>query len=401
LAGGLSSALSLLIELPDFVRPADDKVSEFIDSVKYVVETFIDRMPELETINTDAVTAFGNAVGSLFSGLESALTVLQGLVWFVQPAQDRMDNFMNSVKRIFIRFTNFANNQLDPLQFDTTERFGEVMGSLFSGLQEGLTLIEGITDLVVEQSTFNRKLQLFAMLVSDVLSSWQHWIRNELDVQALDLVTSFSGTLSDLATGFNNALTFLTNLNDANLPDLEQLREYMGLIVEMFESFIRDLDEADSTIPEVTNPLRNTLFGAGHGWGVAVNRGIVSGLDYTESEVTGQISNLTELMGEAFRTGLQIASPSRLFADMTHQVPVAIAQELESGRAMVENAMGSLLSEMGGNSNQIGTEIRSRQELHVIISGNGLQGLSPADRNAAISQLARELRVNGVRASIA
>lgn len=432
LFGGLSSALKLLTELPKYVPPARDAMDRFVDDVMHLMTYFISIMPPLDEETAKAVTAFGNTIGALFSGLADALDVLQGLVWYVRPSQTRMDNFANDVKALFEKFAAYAKTELVTSSNKAVTEFGNALGALSGGLGAALSLFEKLMSANFDAwlakpagpgqsaSPFEKKLQQFNEALHTAIVSWNNWIVNTLDKEAIALVGSFSDTLKRISEGFGAALKLLVDLNEEGLPSMERLQQYLDLVLMLFRAFLEGqgdqagLDDVGDLVKQAGEDVIGALGDIGAGlqpqqekwrlWGSNMMKdglvaGIEQGLWASATRLKGAGTGAAQQLLGGFKTTLGIASPSRAFMEAAAEIPTGIALALDAGRSKVGSALDGLLASAGMDSPSV--EVNGRKETHVYfhLDGNGLAGLSPSDRRAILDDLAKAMRMQGISAA--
>jgi TP901 family phage tail tape measure protein len=432
LFGGLSSALKLLLELPKYVPPAQSAMDRFVDDVLHMMVYFISIMPPLDDETAKAVTAFGSTIGALFDGLASALEVLQGLVWYVRPSQTRMDNFASDVKALFEKFAAYAKTDLVTSSTKAVTEFGNALGALSGGLGAALSLFEKLMSANFDAwlakpagpgqsaSPFEKKLQQFNEALHTAIVSWNNWIINTLDKEAIALVGSFSDTLKRISEGFGAALQLLIDLNEEGLPSMERLQQYLDLVLMLFRAFLEGqgdqagLDDVPGLVKRAGEQVIGALGDIGAGlqpqqekwrlWGSNMMKdglvaGIEQGLWASATRLKGAGTGAAQQLLGGFKTTLGIASPSRAFMEAAAEIPTGIALALDAGRSKVGSALDGLLASAGMDSPSV--EVNGRKETHVYfhLDGNGLAGLSPSDRRAILDDLAKAMRMQGISAA--
>jgi len=85
---GLGAALTVLTGLKDYVTPGEDALREFREGYEYLLREFADWVEDLPAaIDVTVVKPWAEALGALFSGLESAVKVLSGVGALFHPSK--------------------------------------------------------------------------------------------------------------------------------------------------------------------------------------------------------------------------------------------------------------------------------------------------------------------------
>ena len=390
----LKSALDLALAVPaTWTLPDAGVFDGFITWAMGVFATFATKVKAWAATQTnpaDQATLVGTvaqAFGSVMQGLADALEVLNGLVWYVGPAESRITSFLDAVKLVFSKMAEYAQGALTEAQATATKTFADVMSGLFGALQTAIGLLEALDKFAIdpsEQGSFAHRVQRFNAALSLAITSWMNWIVKDLDPNAAKLVADFSGVVETIAQGFRSALDLLVSLNEAGLPTMDKLEKALALILRVFGDFSTDL--AAAVKPQ--------------DW-EAIGRGMVDGLVTGIEAERGKLIKAAQAASYdaylAVKQALGIASPSKLFAGLGLQLPAGLAQGIVQGAPVVRRALGSLYAQAGLGDVQVGT----RSEQHIYLHGDGMSGLSASERRSVVDDLAKTLRLQGLRVGVA
>jgi hypothetical protein len=115
--------------------------------------------------------------------------------------------------------------------------------------------------------------------------------------------------------------------------------------------------------------------------------------------MTTAVSNLVAWIKGKMQTAAGIASPSRLFAEVGQNISAGVAVGIGEGIPTVDAALGdlfSLVQPLGPSMT-----VTAERDLHIYLHADGLRDLSPTGRQELAGELARQLKIQGLRAGIA
>jgi len=311
LADGLGSTLDLLRGLVTYVAPSEAAIAAFMDGVRQVVaRAYQFVVTQLSNEVLDTVGAFGEALGSLASGLGDMLRLFQ----------DLMD-------------TNLAGWLAGPN--------GGVVGS-----------------------AFDRQLQAFNLALLRAINSWRDWIINTLDPQAAELVANFSDVLQRIVGGFQAALSFLSDLGGTTMPTLDQIQAFMQAVLDLFRAFADALgDQAASFYEAGAAMMRGLARGLAdfalypsvpgsvaqiaQQAGQAIGQGLATGMSDALDEVTNEAAIMAREAAKMAQHELGVSSPSRVFVEIGRALPEGLALGIRQRMGAASQALRDLMPGSG------------------------------------------------------
>jgi len=261
--GGLASALEFVQDLPDFDASMTDMFEPF---KKAVTDAFNSMLSWIEGKDegqdgvgiTEAqmtiTTSLGTAFQSLFQGLTNAVDFLKGVGVLFHPTHDKLLFFLGEVKLTFTEMEAYAAGFTEDQRL-VVEQFGKAMSDLISGLTSALTFIgklEGtpLPELGGEHadSYFEKKVSHFLDVINVVVQRIKNWVDVEFKPEVAAVVKGFSDELKGLVDGLLSALNFMTQLQEADLPSIDKLQQYLDLIELMFTTFTSGVEDTPGDV---------------------------------------------------------------------------------------------------------------------------------------------------------
>ena len=240
LAGGMLSALEILSELDEYTRVSVYQVNQFQFNVMELFLTMhnwaVDTLEKEALATTEAM---GAALDALGGGLLGALEVLNGLRYYTRPTERSMDQFIAGVESIMERAKAYAQRELDSDTATLISEYGSAMEALVGGMDSALSFATKLDELP-GLNTFDRHLQHFNTLLMRMLTSWRTWFTDDLEDEAWETTQSFSQVVAIITENMGSALGFLHDLISGSLPSSDDLREFIGTLLDTFRGFGSD-----------------------------------------------------------------------------------------------------------------------------------------------------------------
>lgn len=279
MAGGLSAALRLLKDASEgWKQPAD----AFWNNLERFVVDLFSRMHEFaQRFDTDelGVTGiFGQAVGNLFSGLQSALEIFRGLQSYIPLLDSRIDNFLNSVKFAFERMADYARQELVQAGNAAVLAFGEASQSLFSSLSTALSLFETLAnDTLVRWlegnatpgSAFQRAVAALIEAVSATIGAFKSWVYSPDISEFLGAANDFTTAVNAVFETLRTALNVFVDLREHGMPSVSEIQIFLDAVTAVVAGFVAAISAAQAELTPVVNEIVTALGGIGLGGGGA------------------------------------------------------------------------------------------------------------------------------------
>ncbi len=392
--GGLQSALQLAmadwgkLKLPDLETTMKDFV-DWVGGVFDKVGAYIQAKFPGATADTFApVSAFGSAMSAVMGGLASALELLKGLIWFVKPAEERVDNFLAAVKQVIDKVATGAAGVLTDAQNKATQAFAATLSALFGAMQSAISLFDALGDFNADtspQGKFAHRIETFNEALSLALTSWRNWIVDDLDADAAAVVAAFAPVIQSIAAGFQSGLNLIGALNEQGVPTTERLDAFLKLILKLFGDFTTQLKavvDADDWVV-----LGKDMLG-----------GLTAGVNAEKPNLLAAARAASYDAYLEVKKALGIASPSKVMAGLGVQIPAGLVAGIEQGQQKLERALGGMFATAGVAPD---VQIDARKEAHIYLHADDLNGLNPAAQQDMVRALAEYLRLGGLRVAVA
>jgi hypothetical protein len=287
LADGLGSALTLLNGLRGYIPAAQGVIRAFMQDVATIIREFITWiMGPFAALDLDAVTKFGNALKALGDGLKAQLDLLVALKTYIGPAHDTIDLFMQDVAAIITSFKIWVLTTLTDDERDAVLAFSGVLDALVGSLRDTLSFLQDLATLP-EMDVFDRKLQAFNTEIVRLINGFYTDVVLVVQPAEVIAVDQFVAMLEHMTEGLGGALDLLVAINGADLPTTEKLREYLGLILELFQSLATGLASVPSAVTTAAGLVRSAVlsglsvlggvtgfYAVGAGYGASMAQGI-------------------------------------------------------------------------------------------------------------------------------
>ena len=244
LTSGLENGLDLLSGLIEYISPTRDFIMDFCNDVEFILESFGDWVVHLRPEwQAGIIGPWAEVIGNLMSGLAAGLELLEGLVWYVSPVEQHIEDFMEDVGSVLATFLSWATGELATLADESMLAFAGAVGEIFSGVEEAVGALTGIVDFAEgeQEGSFAYALGAFNEAVIMALESWQTWMVGEFEPQALAATTAFWQACKDIWGAIGEAVSALAGIAD-----------FEGMPLEVFTSFGEAVRAALTVLSELS-----------------------------------------------------------------------------------------------------------------------------------------------------
>ena len=452
ITGGLSSALDLLRDVMDTDTGSysqtegftlfQDRVGWLMEGIDTVLDAFLTWVVSGETGWLDTAAAFAGAVGAVFDVLSQALGVFGTLTDEDIPSLDQINAFIDAVLNLFGSFTGalltaggdigdaVAGAGAIVWGMPTYLPDGAVVGGWGSGIGVAFAGALANYNMTGDVSAFAASAQslMTAALGGGSTLESRLWGlgggSGEDYAYALAYYSGLSYYAGILATRASSALNPQLGDGSALSGTMGGWGEGLsggmtgGLIAYMASSAAAgDMITMASNlwwavqnaIFNGSDPLNQLMMDAG--WGVGQNLvfGIANGMNnWTGTMVTAidqAVAYIVDYIINQINSNLGIASPSTVFAEIGHFIPLGLAVGIEDGIPAVRSAAAELFAAVGeytgGQDWRIQPStvaVTQRQRVEVVVSGDvsvGGERLSVAQREDIAQVIIQRLRSRG------
>ena len=452
ITGGLSSALDLLRDVMDTDTGSysqtegftlfQDRVGWLMEGIDTVLDAFLTWVVSGETGWLDTAAAFAGAVGAVFDVLSQALGVFGTLTDEDIPSLDQINAFIDAVLNLFGSFTGalltaggdigdaVAGAGAIVWGMPTYLPDGAVVGGWGSGIGAafaGALASYEMTGDVAAFAASAQSLMTAALGGGSTLESRLWGLgggSGEDYAYALAYYSGLSYYAGILATRASSALNPQLGDGSALSGTMGGWGEGLsggmtgGLIAYMASSAAAgDMITMASNlwwavqnaIFNGSDPLNQLMMDAG--WGVGQNLvfGIANGMNnWTGTMVTAidqAVAYIVDYIINQINSNLGIASPSTVFAEIGHFIPLGLAVGIEDGIPAVRSAAAELFAAVGEYTDGQDWRIQpstvavtQRQRVEVVVSGDvsvGGERLSVAQREDIAQVIIQRLRARG------
>lgn len=238
----LGAALEVLTGLVDYVSPADDAISAFIDDLGGLFRRFVqwvtnreafgpaallDIPPELWAILTDAMTAIG-----------SALETLTALTDYVGPTDEAIGNFiadLGSLFRLFIQWVMERTWGSPSTLLDIPPELIRIFGEVMTGLGSAVDTLTALTDYVGPSET---AIQEFTDDYTLLFEGFAQWAEVTFVGVTFDATAAVATVFDDVMSGLSSAVGTLTALVNYAGPSEASILEFEADYQRLFSGFI-------------------------------------------------------------------------------------------------------------------------------------------------------------------
>ena len=344
LFGGLGLAVGVLTSIRTYVSPSEAAIDGFIRDVQAVIIRFRDfAAGAFTTESTEALRLFGAMIGTLFSGIGTALETLTAIGEYATSGSDfdlALQRFNQNLHRAISSWATWITDIMDPETSSLVSAFAGILGDIVQGFRDALNLLMDIeqADLPTADDIAAFMAALEDLFTIVVQSFWEanDGLVNAGGAIGQTLGTIFSNINPDLwAAGLQTGAHFIGGLT--------QSMTSVSIITPLLNAMI-----------DLANQLEDVLRAA---WGIS------------------SPSKVAERIGGYFVTGLQRGLED--LADIPGMMNDALGMPMFGANVSIEPAP-------------------QRAFLTVRFEGGYQAGMSPRDEQRVTSAMVNELRRQGV-----
>lgn len=261
----------------------EDRMIRFARQWVTIIESLAVAVARLDGEGLALVADFGVALEAVVTGLSDALALALALpATWTEPVS--WQSFVTWVQDVFVEFYNWINGwddggtrppipAFDGQGLDVLGRFGEVLGSLMSGLQAALQLALALPETWTQPPAWDD----FVTWVQGVFLTFYNWINGwddggtrppipAFDGEGLDVLGRFGDVLGSLMAGLQAALQLALALPAtwAEPPSWDAFAAWVQ------EAFVLFMDWVSENFPTPEDPDAPDQFGAIVGFGNAL-----------------------------------------------------------------------------------------------------------------------------------
>jgi hypothetical protein len=240
-----------------------------VETVNSLVDDMVEVVKQVENMVTDAIekllpkaTAFGTTIGTLTTGLKTAMELFIGLKGYAGTAPGVMQLFIDDVKLTITKVTEMTILTNDTL-VKQVGAFGVAIGQLFDGLKKAMELFATLKD--------------YKSTPSEVIQAFIEEIRLTIQ-KASEMNTE---TLQSLLP---KAVEFATNTGD--------IFTKLKTALELFKSLATYKDDPTKAITDILNGMVNTI-------------GVAASLDTKAVDLESKAQTYADTMQHALELFLQ------------------------------------------------------------------------------------------------
>jgi hypothetical protein len=323
------------------------RTTGYIEAVRWIAEVLREMLKQLSVViaewdvkSAEITKQFGDAVGSLFGGLKTALEFFKELQSWVGPTSQlssRLKIFLTNVLDRFKEVSDFIAANIEPEALKTASEFGAAVGSLFGGLKSALDFFDALfaadpTTYSPEAEgesgydTFKSRVAALMRGIDGTISAFRRWVASSSMVSWLPTAADFLDKLNGFVSTLRSALDLFRSIESDELPSLDKLQTFIDMVLELFQKMMVGLHGTSDAIAQTgevfTESLQRSLSGA-------------DGILQTLARETDSFMMVGMRMGDSLVMGLEQAMrPASSMIDQLYETmqPIPTAYDVNAKR---------------------------------------------------------------------
>jgi len=249
--GGLQAAVALAGVLPDTWDVDEGVWYSFITWTFEVFSTlyalifsyYPSSAEDAETFGP--VSAWGNALSSVFGGLQAALSMAADFS-FTEPDGDTWARFETFTEGVFYRLNQWVvatypmTVEEAQTAFGPVTAFGNAMSAVFGGLTAGLDLFKGLQGYI---GLLNSRIESFLGSVTYTYGLVEEYALGPGVQDGLEATSAFATAVGVVVGAIGQALSVFGQLTDGTSSDLEVFKRRMADVIERMSGTLTAFDE--------------------------------------------------------------------------------------------------------------------------------------------------------------
>lgn len=276
LFGGLQAALVVASGLPVGWQAPGATWDAFVTWVQGTMEYFIEYVATYLTQHPgtspfQAVTEFGNAMQAVFGGLLAALELFASINTWVGPGstfQTRLDTFLGLVETTFTTLEAYVRGNFTTVALQLMQTFGSALSTVVGSLSASLQLFSalagtdpGIFTPGTATLEFERRIEALMMAIGITITAFQTYVATAPNQLWFPTAQAFFGAVDLMMGILGSALDLFADLENANLPDPQEIQDFVDAVLTLFTSFATGLLTAGGNIGLTATGIFGTVGG--------------------------------------------------------------------------------------------------------------------------------------------
>lgn len=276
LFGGLQAALVVASGLPVGWQAPGATWDAFVTWVQDTMEYFITYVANYlaqhpSTTPFQAVTEFGNAMQAVFGGLLAALELFASINTWVGPGstfQTRLDTFLGLVETTFSTLETYVRGNFTTVALQLMSTFGSALSTVVGSLSASLQLFSalagtepGIFTPGTATLEFERRIEALMMAIGITITAFQTYVATAPNQLWFPTAQAFFGAVDLMMGILSSALDLFADLENANLPNPQQIQDFVDAVLTLFTAFATGLLNTGGNIGTTAGDIQGTVAG--------------------------------------------------------------------------------------------------------------------------------------------
>lgn len=276
LFNGLAAALAIVSSLPATWTVPEETWEAFMDWVQGTMEYFVVYVTTYlaqnpGTVSFQVVTEFGNAMQAVFGGLQAALDLFRDINTWAGPGsqfQTRLTVFLGLVEFTFNQVEEYVRTNFTTTALQLTSTFAGALSAVVSALSAALGLFSALAGTepgVFTPGTatleFERRMQALMMAIGLTIEAFQTYIATEPNQLWFPTAAAFFDAVDDMMRILQSALDLFADLENANLPDPQEIQDFVDAVLGLFVAFRQGLIDTGGNINTAAGDIQGTVAG--------------------------------------------------------------------------------------------------------------------------------------------